>query len=140
LGWTAFALTAALGVALVTTRTALKDDTQIMRGRALYAHHCASCHGAQMEGQPNWQTTKLDGRLPAPPHDKTGHTWHHSDSELFQLTKQGMSVVVPGYVSDMPAFAGILTDDDILAVLAFIKSMWPPEERNYQEMRNQIHN
>jgi hypothetical protein len=93
-----------------------------------------------MEGQPDWQTTKLDGRLPAPPHDKTGHNWHHSDSELFQMTKHGMSVVVPGYVSDMPAFAGILTDDDILAVLAFIKSTWPPEERNYQEMRTQIQN
>jgi mono/diheme cytochrome c family protein len=104
----------------------------------LYAAHCASCHGAQLEGQPNWQEAKPDGRLPAPPHDASGHTWHHSDRELFMITKSGMSAVVPGYESDMPAFEGMLTDEEIRAVLAFIRSTWPLQEREYQEARSRI--
>ena len=112
------------------------DPAQIALGRKLYAEHCASCHGAQLEGQPNWQTPKANGRLPAPPHDESGHTWHHSDDELFTITKKGPAAVVPGYRSDMPAFEGMLTDDEIRAVLAFIKSTWPPEARRYQEARS----
>jgi mono/diheme cytochrome c family protein len=109
---------------------------EIARGRALYAAHCASCHGANLEGQPNWQTPGPNGRLPAPPHDASGHTWHHSDRELFLMTKHGLSAIVPGHQSDMPAFADILSDAQIRAVLAYIKATWPERERGYQENRN----
>ena len=44
-------------------------------GKRIYAEHCASCHGANLEGQPNWRIRKPDGRMPAPPHDSSGHTW-----------------------------------------------------------------
>ena len=106
------------------------------RGQALYMKHCASCHGANLEGQPNWQRRSPDGLLPAPPHDSSGHTWHHADDQLFQITKKGVSAVVPNYRSAMPAFEGVLSDDQIRAVLGFIKSTWPDEERNFQEGRN----
>ena len=43
-----------------------------------------------------------------------------------------MSAIVPGYESDMPAFEGILSDDEIVAVLAYIKSTWPERERGFQ--------
>jgi mono/diheme cytochrome c family protein len=109
--------------------------TRIELGQNLYAAHCASCHGARLEGEPEWQSPKPNGRMPAPPHDAGGHTWHHSDQELFRITKFGMSAVVPGYASDMPAFAGVLSDQEIEAVLAFIKSTWPERERAYQESR-----
>jgi mono/diheme cytochrome c family protein len=33
----------------------------------------------------------------------------------------------PGYESDMPAYAGILTDEEIVSVIAYIKSTWPPK-------------
>ena len=95
-------------------------------GRLIYDQHCASCHGANLEGQPNWQKRLPNGRLPAPPHDATGHTWHHSDADLFAMVKGGMSAVVPGYESDMPAFAETLDDQQIRDVLAYIKSRWPP--------------
>ena len=106
-------------------------------GSKLYSSHCASCHGAHLEGQPNWQVPNANGRLPAPPHDSSGHTWHHSDWELFVITKYGMSALVPQHVSDMPAFENILTDAEIRAILAFIKSQWPNRERKYQELRNE---
>ena len=103
----------------------LRNTQQVALGEQVYREHCAACHGTELEGQPNWQTPRADGRLPAPPHDETGHTWHHADEVLFRITKDGVSAVAPGYESDMPAYADVLTDEEIWAVLAFIKSRWP---------------
>ena len=111
-------------------------DPTVAHGRQLYDAHCASCHGLKLEGQPDWQTPKVNGRLPAPPHDENGHTWHHSDRELFLITKKGMGAVVPGHESDMPAFEGMLADQEIEAVLAYIRSTWPERARRYQDERS----
>ena len=105
-------------------------------GRTVYMRQCASCHGTHLEGQPNWKERLPSGRLPAPPHDGTGHTWHHSDKQLFDMTKNGATGILPGYESDMPPFKGVLTDREILAVLAYIKSSWPPDTRARQERIN----
>ncbi|KAB2867286.1 MAG: cytochrome c [Bauldia sp.] len=105
-------------------------------GARLYAERCAACHGRTLEGQANWKVRLPSGRLPAPPHDADGHTWHHSDAELFRITKGGMAAVVSDYESDMPAFAGVLADAEIEAVIAFIKSTWPERERAYQAARS----
>lgn len=106
-----------------------RDSAKVALGQKVYAEHCAACHGAKLEGQPEWQRRLPTGRLPAPPHDETGHTWHHADHVLFGITKNGL--VAPyaprGYESDMPAFGGKLPDNEIWAVLAFIKSRWPRE-------------
>ena len=104
-------------------------------GETVYRSQCASCHGAKLEGQPDWRVRKPDGKLPAPPHDETGHTWHHADGQLFRLTKRGIKppLAPEGYRSDMPAFDGVLTDRQIWAVLAYIKSTWPDPIRSRQE-------
>jgi mono/diheme cytochrome c family protein len=104
-------------------------------GEKIYAAHCAQCHGAQREGQPDWRQRLPNGRLPAPPHDDTGHTWHHSEEVLFGITKFGLVPpnAPPGYESDMPAFGGRLSDEEIRAVLAFIGSRWSPEVRRLRE-------
>ncbi|WP_448189848.1 c-type cytochrome [Azospirillum sp. sgz301742] len=102
-------------------------------GKLVYAQHCASCHGAKLEGQPNWRERRPDGRLPAPPHDAEGHTWHHSDDQLIAMVSEGMAPFAPAdYVSDMPAFKGTLSEREIVAVLAYIKSTWPPAARDRQ--------
>lgn len=105
---------------------------ELGRGQALYAAQCASCHGANLEGQANWRRRLDSGRMPAPPHDGSGHTWHHSDRDLFTMTKLGVDVLVPNYESDMPAFERILSDAEITAVLAYIKSRWPERQRAFQ--------
>ena len=105
---------------------------EIEAGRELYAETCASCHGADLEGQADWKRRLESGRMPAPPHDETGHTWHHADRQLFIITRLGVGGVVPGYDSDMPAFKDVLTDEQIRAVLAFIKSTWPERQRTFQ--------
>jgi mono/diheme cytochrome c family protein len=40
---------------------------QVKLGAAVYARHCPSCHGASLEGQPDWKKHLADGSLPAPP-------------------------------------------------------------------------
>ena len=105
---------------------------EIVIGRELYAETCASCHGTDLEGQDEWKRRLDSGRMPAPPHDETGHTWHHSDQDLFAITKGGVEAVVPDYESDMPAFDGILSDEEIEAVLGYIKSTWPDRQRTFQ--------
>ena len=106
------------------------DAAQVALGAKLYAGHCGACHGMKLEGQPNWQRRLANGRLPAPPHDESGHTWHHTDEVLFGITKHGLvpPYAPPGYQSDMPAFAGTLSDEEIRAVLAYIKSHWTNPE------------
>jgi mono/diheme cytochrome c family protein len=109
------------------------DVAQVARGRQVYAAQCAACHGANLQGEANWKERKASGRLPAPPHDASGHTWHHADDQLFAIVKQGLTPFVPaGYQTDMPAFETVLSDDEIWAVLAFIKHSWPPEIRQSQ--------
>ena len=111
------------------------DPQQVARGAAVYARHCSACHGAKLEGQPNWQERLPSGRMPAPPHDASGHTWHHPDNVLFGITKNGLvpgKYAPPRYESDMPAFGAQLTDEEIWAVLAYLKSAWPDKIRAAQ--------
>lgn len=106
-------------------------DRQIVaQGAEIYTQTCAACHGSNLEGQvENWQSPGADGLLPAPPHNETGHTWHHGDGLLFEITKYGVTAAanLTDYRSAMPAYDGVLTDQEIIAVLSFIKSTWPEE-------------
>lgn len=118
-----------------------EDETkQIEQGKRVYKQFCSLCHGMKLQGQPNWRERKPDGKLPAPPHDETGHTWHHPDQMLFDITKYGL--VPPNapenYKTDMPAWESTLNDEDIWAVLAYIKSHWSEEIRQKQGEINDI--
>lgn len=102
------------------------DQEVIASGRTLYDQNCASCHGADLSGAPDWRTPDADGFFPAPPHDQTGHTWHHPDALLIDITTRGTAAIVGnGYQSRMIGFADILTQEEIIATLAYIKSTWP---------------
>ncbi len=106
---------------------------QLALGKLVYDAECAACHGADLEGQPDWRRRLPSGELPAPPHDASGHTWHHPDAWLFDITKFGtLRFAPPGYKSTMKGFAEELSDAEITAVLAYIKASWPPEIRARQ--------
>ncbi|NKE68610.1 c-type cytochrome [Ramlibacter sp. RBP-2] len=111
------------------------NATVVQRGATVYRAHCAACHGAQLQGQPNWRERGADGLLPAPPHDASGHTWHHPDEVLFRLTKHGIGreARIPDYKTAMPVYEGVLGDADIIAVLSWIKAQWPADIRERQE-------
>ena len=123
-------------ISLLAGTIASGANAQEEPGRAIYLERCASCHGAELEGQPDWMRRLPSGRLPAPPHDASGHTWHHSDRQLFDIVKNGLATIAPGYETDMPAFADAMTDDEIRAVLDYIKSTWPDRERDVQSRRS----
>ena len=108
------------------------DDAVVAQGSRIYAQYCASCHGADLQGEANWKQPGPDGRMPAPPHDETGHTWHHDGRTLFRLVKFGTAALLdPGssYETNMPTYDGVLEDEEILAVLSYIKSTRPDDVR-----------
>ena len=144
-------LALALGVAVILwpqpegkvldLSTAIVD---IEAGQELYAQSCAVCHGTNLEGQENWQSPAPDGRLPAPPHDETGHTWHHADSVLFNYTKLGGRAAMAqsglDFESGMPGFGEVLTDQEIWNILGYIKSTWPARTKEIQAERSRAEN
>jgi len=106
------------------------DTTLVNAGRNVYEMACANCHGSKLQGQPNWRVRDTTGYLPAPPHDPSGHTWHHPSKQLFNMVKFGLQHYAgPDYKTTMPKFERSLSDEQIIAVLSFIKSTWPEEIR-----------
>lgn len=119
------------------------EGRDLVTGAALYAEHCAACHGAELQGAPDWQTQDAQGVFPAPPHDESGHTWHHSDAELIAYTLRGGQALIDEWgltsvTSGMPGFEGILSEDEVRDVLGFIRSTWPEEIREIQAGRNLV--
>ena len=116
----------------------------IVTGEQLYQQQCASCHGAKLEGQPNWRSPNDDGVLPAPPHDASGHTWHHDNALLFEYTKLGGRGALAArgmtdFNSGMPAFGGVITDEEIWDILGYMRSTWPERVQDMQDSRNPPH-
>jgi mono/diheme cytochrome c family protein len=101
---------------------------RVASGRALYGQYCASCHMADLSGAPDWKTPLDDGTYPPPPHDSTGHTWHHPDRLLLEIVRDGLD----DPSSTMPTFNGVLEDNDILAIVDYLRSTWGTEERAFQ--------
>lgn len=120
------------------------DGRNLENGEALYAMQCAACHGANLEGQPNWRKPDEHGVLPAPPHDETGHTWHHDNQLLFEYIKHGGAEAlanrgVTSFNSGMPGFKDVINDDEIWNIMAFIKSTWSDRIQDIQRGRNPPH-
>jgi len=105
------------------------NPERVAQGEPLYAQYCAQCHGADLKGSPTWKEPLADGSLPPPPHDSSGHTWHHSDELLISITANGGDLA---YNSKMPGFKEKLTENEMMAILEFIKSKWGREEREFQ--------
>lgn len=97
------------------------DTAVLEHGRSLYAQHCASCHGANAEGDPQWRERRPDGRFRPPPLNGSGHAWHHPWRQLHQIVKYGRDP----RQSDMPGWGDRLSDADIDAILSWLQSLWP---------------
>ena len=104
------------------------DTDRVEQGQIIYGQYCSSCHGADLTGEPNWKVRNDDGSLRPPPHDNSGHTWHHSDQLLLSITRDSSDLAE----SRMPPFGDSLSDDEIMSILEFLKSVWGPEEREFQ--------
>ncbi len=107
------------------------------QGKAVYESNCASCHGSDGEGQPNWVDANADDTFPAPPHDGDGHTWHHADGHLYRVVLDGEQDS-PGFKASMPHYRDVLSPDEIRAVLTYIKTFWGPRERELQAQSSAV--
>jgi mono/diheme cytochrome c family protein len=107
---------------------------ELARGEALYWANCQSCHGDARTGE--------GGPPGVPVHGPAGHTWHHSDRNLTEIILGGSGEMgemmrrmmgTPPETPRMPAWRGTLSDEDIAAILAYIKAGWTPEQRRSRQ-------
>lgn len=122
----------AIAVIIIVQSTAQRAPQQASEqtralGKTIYDQNCASCHGLNGEGKypDSWKIPDVNGLLDAPPHNAQGHTWHHADQQLFAITKNGF--IVEGFYP-MPAFGDKLSDEEIWAVIAYIKTWWQADQ------------
>jgi len=116
------------------------DPHLVKGGHEIYQQYCAACHGANAQGAPNWQERDEHGELPAPPHGAEGHTWRHSDAELYMMVSKGWRDPFNKTKRlTMPAFQDVLTPEQIRAVITYLKTLWTPEERRFQSEESQDH-
>ncbi len=93
-------------------------DDLVAQGRPVYVRECAGCHGDAIV-RPSALTT--------PTHQADGHTWHHPDRLLVDWVLDGVPAA-----KLMPVFRGQLTEDEVRATVAFIKTFWPERVRDQQ--------
>lgn len=94
----------------------LADPAARDRGRALFARHCALCHGLRGDGRGERRTG-----LSPPPRDLTDPTWQArtSTARIFLTVRQG----VPG--TAMPSWAA-LSEEDSWDLVAYVRSLAIP--------------
>jgi mono/diheme cytochrome c family protein len=114
-------------LSLVSLNTAAADrwfnQGVVNYGAILFQQNCAVCHGANAEGTTDWKKADAQGIYPPPPLDGSAHAWHHSIPQLARTIKEG-GIKLGGV---MPPFADQLSDQDVLAVIAYIQSKWPDD-------------
>ena len=108
------------------------SELMIVRGKIAYQNNCVSCHQVNLAGAENWIGLDEVGHRKAPPLNGTGHTWHHDDATLHTIIKYGLVGIVSDYEGKMGGFGDNLSDKDIDAVLAYIKSFWPDDYYQHQ--------
>jgi mono/diheme cytochrome c family protein len=135
----AAALALTLGLACGDDAPTAEEEV-VALGREVYATYCAACHGPGGEGEsPDWRQRRPDGTYFAPPHDSSGHTWHHADGLLFRIVRDGgAQFEFAGFTSRMPAFGDQLSDEEIRAVITYLKTLWGPREREFQERASEV--
>lgn len=130
IGWQLKWFAGPASVVISDTRPKSAFTGQELRGQTLYYANCARCHGGPTGG----------AMMDYPPrHNSNGHTWHHPECALKQIIRDGgdrmtaaMEMLAPPGAPKMLAFKDKLSDTEIDAVLAYIKTMWFSYQRDAQ--------
>lgn len=91
---------AVIGLLIGTTTSA----ADIYNGKEIYGLHCETCHGT-------------DGRSvePGTPDFSSGESLFVADSHLMRVLRDG--------IGSMPAYRGLLSDAEILDVIAYVRTL-----------------
>lgn len=112
--------------------TSTIQDPVLRAGEADYQKYCAHCHSYEGQGQAvsaPGDTERLGMRV-VPPLDATGNAWRYADQLLLLLVRNGVQNPLDHY--PMPPWGGVLTDEQIMGVLSYIKLWWTEEQRQHQ--------
>ena len=107
-------------------------DARMSTAQFNYNRNCAHCHGYGGEGQHPAtieRTVNLGYHL-VPAHDASGHTWQHPEQILFETIKYG--VQSPTNLFVMSGFSEQLSDEEIFAVIDYIRLWWTGEQQAWQ--------
>lgn len=88
------------------------DPTPVGRGRRVFQRTCSGCHGPDGRG-----VMRLG--LAKPPRDLTDAQFHA------QVTDEQLRSVIRTGKGQMPAFGGLMGDEDLSNVIAFIRTLPP---------------
>ncbi|MCW8891018.1 MAG: cytochrome c [Sedimenticola sp.] len=103
-----------------TGKPATPDE--IAEGKRLYESYCLTCHGQAGVGEaPIPKYIRAPGYITAMPLNETSHAWHHSDEQLVETILNGLQ-----RTNRMPAWKGVLDEQEARAVVGYIKSLWSP--------------
>ncbi|MDZ7660543.1 MAG: cytochrome c [Fodinibius sp.] len=102
-------------------------EKQFRLGKQVFISQCASCHGEKAQGiVQDWKQRNPDGSFPPPPLDGSAHAWHHPLEVLVQQVNEG-GMKLGG---TMPAFGDTLSDEEVIAVIAYFQSYWDEQTYN----------
>ena len=77
----------------------------VFNGKKIYQNYCESCHGPRGQGQ-----------MAEVPNFTRGQTLMRSDLAIFESVRSGKNA--------MPAFWGVLEEQEILDVIAYIRTLY----------------
>jgi mono/diheme cytochrome c family protein len=92
-----------------------RDQTPVGRGARVFKRTCSGCHGADGKGVMRMGLVK-------PPRDLTNAEFQS------QFTDEQLRRVIRVGKNQMPAFGGLMGDEDLSNVIAFIRTL-PPGAR-----------
>ena len=93
-----------LVVFILLQMSALKAlEINMSEGHEIFIQKCMACHGESG-----------DGKLPGQPNFSKGDAFYKSDSVLIDVNREGKGV--------MPGFDGVLSEEEIRNVVAYIKT------------------
>ncbi len=92
------------------------NSDDIANGRKAFGSYCMVCHG--LDGQ-NTGVPFADRMAPPVPSLASGSVQKYTDGQLHSIIQNGI------YPSGMPAAKGILNDDEIWAIVTYIRHLPP---------------
>ena len=105
----------------------LDDPALIRTGLIEYYEMCVVCHGA-----PGVKISATGQGLNPPPPELAGEAGHEDPGELFWVTKNGIKM------TGMPAFGVTHSDEELWAIVAFMKTMGDMTPEQYQQMVREV--